>query len=148
MHRDKERYPEIKDPEYPDYNSPWPPEELFPGSEVFYYWQDPEECGTAANLKKLLPIRLKGQIRAQTRAFGMHIVEHPNFWINFLPYFCLYLLVLVGTGVFMGHWLVQKPGDVQNAFVSVMIGIGVLTIVMPMWASFLMFKMTVASYIQ
>ncbi|KAI9732723.1 MAG: hypothetical protein M1818_007457 [Claussenomyces sp. TS43310] len=50
IHQDKERYPEVGDPEFEDYRympRPWPSETPYPSHEVWHYFMHPEDCGTS-----------------------------------------------------------------------------------------------------
>jgi hypothetical protein len=145
LHKDKERYPILSDPEYHDYQyrpQPWPDDLSFPGQEVWYYLNNLADCGTSVSLKDRLPIRVKGPIASQTRAFGLHFEEHYSVWIILFPSFVVALLFLVPTGWFVRHWMGLHPGDLQGAAVPASLGVAMLSLVINMHMSLLMFRWT------
>ena len=146
LHKDKERYPGELDPEYVDYcykPQPWPADTPFPRNEVWHYLNHPGDCGTSANVKDMLPIRIKGPITSHTRAFGMHLEERYSILAILLPSLSLALLLLAPTGWFVGFWLDRHPNDLQNATVPVSLAVSALTLVINIPISLLVFRWTI-----
>lgn len=147
LHKDRERYPTETEPEYEEYRyrpQPWPSDAPFPTSQVWHYLNHPEDCGTSGAAMDMLPIRIKGPIASQKRAFGMHLEERYSIWAILLPSLILALLVLVPTGWFIADWLRSHPNDLQNAVVPMTIAVSILTLVLNMLISLLMFRWTVS----
>lgn len=133
------------DVEYEDYSykpRPWPSEAPYPSHEAWHYFMHPEDCGTSAELKEILPIRVKGCITSHCRAFGMHIDERYSVLAIFIPAFIVVLLTLGAALWFIPLWLNRHPDDLVNATVPVMMALTVVGILVQLLASLLIFRWT------
>ena len=92
----------------------------------------------------MLPVRIKGPITSRNRAFGMHLEERYSILAIILPAFVLILVILVPSSWFFPFWLARHPNDLQNAAVPVTVAMSVLTLVMNIPISLLVFRWTVA----
>jgi len=145
IHSDKERYPEVGDPEFEDYYyrpRPWPSETPFPSHEVWHYFMHPEDCGTSTDLKEMLPTRFKGPIVSRSRAFGVHIEERYSALAIFIPAALMFLLTLGATLWFIPPWLKEHPDDLQNATVPIMVAFTVGGFFIQLVVSLLIFRWT------
>ncbi len=145
IHRDKERYPEVGDPEFEDYRyrpRPWPSETPYPSHEVWHYFMHPEDCGTSTDLKEMLPTRFKGPIAPRSRAFGVHIEERYSALAIFIPASFMFLLTLGATLWFIPPWLKEHPDDLQNATVPITVAFTVGGFFIQLGVSLLIFRWT------
>ncbi|KAJ2999064.1 hypothetical protein NUW58_g123 [Xylaria curta] len=145
VHRDQERYPQAADPEYIEYRfqpRPWPTGALYPSNEVWYYFRNPDDCGTSTDLNQILSVRIQGRLGSRARAFGIHIEEAYSVWAILVPSFVVVSVTLAATAWFIPLWLSTHPGDLQNATVPITVVFTVVGSLLQVVISLVIFRWT------
>ncbi|CAN9155528.1 unnamed protein product [Alternaria alternata] len=139
IHRETEEYPPETDKTYE-----WKLEDedgkMYPNGETWHFLNNPEDCGTSAVLKEMLPKKIKDENKSRMTMYGIYIEQQHSVWQIFIPVLLVLGLTLGGTLWFIFPWLKDHPGDLQNATVPVMLALAVVQFILTFLTSLIIFR--------
>ena len=114
----------------------------YPGREAFWYFLHPEDCGTSSELQNKLPVRTNGALETQCRAFGVFVEQRYSAWAILLPTVLIILVTIGSTTWFIPAWLLDHPGDLQNATVPFTMTVTLMSTLVNILVSLFLFRIT------
>lgn len=82
------------------------------------YFENPSCAGSSGDTLEKFPKRIGGDIKLGDYGWGLHACEQ----LSFHRFNVLSLCILAGPAYFFVYWLVEHPGDLQNASVPLFLG--------------------------
>lgn len=145
MHKDKERYPDSTDADYECVR--WAEadkdDEIFPSGETWYYFNNPDECGTSVDLTNRLPKRKREADQSRVQLYGIYIEQRHSVLQIIIPGFVMLAATLGATMWFFPVWLRQHQDDLQNASIPVTIALQVVGLILNFAISLVVFRWSI-----
>jgi uncharacterized membrane protein YidH (DUF202 family) len=93
-------------------------------------------------LQEKLPVRIKGALETQCRAFGIFVEEQYSAWAIVIPTLLVMALSIGASLWFLPVWLESHQDDMQNASIPVTLAVALATVFVNLLVSLILFRMT------
>jgi hypothetical protein len=75
----------------------WKEKDPLPSGELWYYFNDPKQCGTDLKLQKMLPKKINNDVVAWDTVYGMFLEQRHSVWQIVILNLLVLALTLGGT---------------------------------------------------